>query len=275
VIGALIGSLQKTLAANAASYGVAIKLKRQCDSTIGKRFTSGIDHDGNGERWLVEQVAPHTRLFIDVGANVGEWSVMFAAVAPAAHGLLFEPAPDTLARLRRNLAGAGLDRLEVFGCALADEAGEADFFAEPNQGETSSLLSGHANAAAQKIRVQVATLDDVLDARGVTDVDMLKIDAEGFDMRVMLGARRLIGERRCKVIQFEYNHPWMAAGATLTAAYALLEGAGYQVRLLKADGLHRLDPRVTGEYFRYSNFVAYLPGPVAERLEARPHLTIS
>lgn len=48
----------------------------------------------------------------------------------------------------------------------------------------------------------------------------------------------------------------------MSAAFQLLQGAGFQVYLLKAGGLWRLDPDRVGEYFRYSNFVAVGPDMV-------------
>lgn len=94
---------------------------------------------------------------------------------------------------------------------------------------------------------------------------MLKIDAEGYDLHVLLGARGLLESRRIGVVQFEYNAPWARAGSTLSFAFQLLRGAGYRVFLLKAGGLYRFEPDRVGEYFHYSNFVAL-------RLDVEAHI---
>jgi len=68
-------------------------------------------------------------------------------------------------------------------------------------------------------------------------------------------------------VQFEYNRGWQSAGDTLRGAMQLLEGAGYEVVLLKRDGLYTLNYHLYEEYFEYSNYVAILPhyGDLRER----------
>ncbi len=88
---------------------------------------------------------------------------------------------------------------------------------------------------------------------------MLKIDAEGYDLRVLQGAKQLLRDQSIGVIQFEYNRPWAEAGSTLSAALKLLESCGYKVLLLKSTGLYNLDHSFYGECFYYANFVAVAP----------------
>jgi hypothetical protein len=98
-------------------------------------------------------------------------------------------------------------------------------------------------------------LDHELLQRGWAEVDFLKIDAEGYDFNVLLGATQLLARQAVKIIQFEYNASWAAAGATLTRARRWLASNGYHVYALCKSRLANLDPKA-GEYFRYSNYVA-------------------
>ncbi len=257
--GNLVGSLQASAARSRTLSRLAVKLKGQCDSIIGRRLSSGIKLETNGEGWLADRIAPTSRLFVDVGANVGDWSLYFARQMPEPNGLLFEPAPITAKRLTEAVAASRLEGLAVITAAVSDSPGAAKFSAEPECGETSSLVLGHSQKDATTVDVTVVTLDQVLAERGIATVDMLKIDAEGFDLRVLNGARDYLSRRRIKVIQFEYNSPWAAAGSTLASAYGLLEGYGYTVRVLRGDGLWKFDPTSVGEFYRYANFVAWVP----------------
>jgi FkbM family methyltransferase len=261
----LIGSLQQAVSRSRMGTRVAMKLRNQCNCIIGLRCKSGIDAEINGEAWLADQIAPRAQMVIDVGANVGDWTAMFAQrMTRPGHAILFEPNPEATAILR-NLVLPNRLRVDVQEKAVADMAGTAEFFIEPDAGETSSLVREHSRTQAQVISVPVVTLDEEMAVRGGGEIDMLKIDAEGYDLRVLIGARGLLEARQIGAVQFEYNFPWAHAGSTLSFAFQLLRGAGYRVFLLKAGGLYRFEPDRVGEYFRYSNFVA-LREDVAERV---------
>ncbi|ESW60358.1 MAG: hypothetical protein Q27BPR15_12420 [Rhodobacter sp. CACIA14H1] len=259
----LIGHLQQAAARSRFGVRLAIKLREQCNSVIGLRCQSGILAERNGEAWLADRVAPSAKTVIDVGANLGDWTTMFARrMTGPGRAYLFEPNPEAVARLRdMPVVNRGL-QIEVLQKAAGDVAGTARFFMEAGAGETSSLVQRHAQFRALPIQVPVVTLDAEMAVQGVTRVDMLKIDAEGYDLRVLTGASELLKAGRVGVVQFEYNAPWAAAGSTLSAAFQLLRGAGFRVYLLKAGGLWRIDPDRVGEYFRYSNFVAIGPDMV-------------
>jgi FkbM family methyltransferase len=261
----------KVLARSRLATRLAVKLKNQCEMIIGARLGAAHGLDASGEQWLSRLIAPHAAYFVDVGANVGEWTLMFAAqMAGPPAGLVFEPHPGTVVRLRAALQAAGLDGCEVIEAAAGDKAGSAPFYAEANCGETSSLNFSRRRDAAPAVKVKLCRLDDELARRQIAEIDVLKIDAEGHDFFVMLGAESSIAARRIKLIQFEYNAAWIDAGATLTRAIVYLESHGYVVRLLRPGGLCELDIGRCGEYFKYSNFVAFVPGAFGGLLDRLP-----
>ncbi|TCT04601.1 FkbM family methyltransferase [Aquabacter spiritensis] len=264
----LVGTVQRLVAKNRFGVAFSIKLREQCNSIIGLSLSSGIEPTQNGELLLIDVVAPRSRYFVDVGANVGNWSLMFADRMTHAKGLAFEPGPQTVERLRAALRGAGFGGIEVVASAVSDLPGTLRFWEEAGYGETSSLLSQHSHPDAKAVAVPVTTLDIEMQTRGVERIDFLKIDAEGFDLNVLRGAAGYLGGQRIRVLQFEYNAPWALAGGTIQAAFRLLEGNGYKVRLLMRDGLFIVNPAMAGEYFRYGNYVAYCPCECGELLEA-------
>jgi hypothetical protein len=66
----------------------------------------------------------------------------------------------------------------------------------------------------------------------------------------------------------------MLAGATLSRAFRFFQAHGYKVRLLKRGMLGELDIRGTGEFFKYSNFVAYCPSELGEILDRQKHCSV-
>src|SRR5262245_2321440 len=255
MFGAIARFVQKQVARSRVGTHLAIKLKYQCDEVLRERLGTSIHIAVNGERWLIEQIAPRSKFFIDVGANVGDWTIEFASRMPGVpRGIAFEPSPSTAAELRTRLAD--YDSVEIVECAISDRSGNAKFYAEKNYGETSSLIRTHSAVDAKPLSVRVSTLDAEIAARKIASVDFLKIDAEGFDFHVLRGGEESINNKKIDVIQFEYNSPWIESGATLAAAYTFLQSRGYEIFLLRGPGLFRIDPSYVGEYFRYSMFVA-------------------
>ncbi|MGC2129702.1 MAG: FkbM family methyltransferase, partial [Candidatus Aquilonibacter sp.] len=212
-----------------------------------------------GERWLVQRVASYGGRFVDVGANVGDWLGMVRASLtgrPFA-ALAFEPSVSAFEELQRRYgADSGIVLSNI---ALGSEAGSLAFIEEPDAGRGSTLVAEFMRTRGTTRTVTVATLDAALRDAGWSHVDLLKIDAEGYDLQVMRGARESIASRSIGVIQFEYNRAWQLAGDTLRAAYMLLESSGYRVFVLKRDGLYTLDYLRYEEYFEYTNFVAIAP----------------
>jgi FkbM family methyltransferase len=266
-----VGLIQRTIARSILGVKAVIKVRNQCDAIIGARVSPGINMGANGEEWLLQLVAPHVRYFVDVGANVGAWSLRASELMiEQPRGLLIEPSPATAAKLIANVVNAGLSGLEVIQCAASDRLGEAPFFAEDDEGETSSLLANHSGAGAKRHPIRLTTLDVELAARNVENVDLLKIDAEGYDLQVMLGCEALLSKGGIGVLQFEYNAPWRWSGATLWRAFQFLQSFDYTVCLLRPDSLSTFPIDRVGEYYRYSNFVAFKNGRLGSML--RDHL---
>jgi FkbM family methyltransferase len=231
--------------------------RNQCNRVIRYHLAGGHRQDESGEAWLVRTLAPSLRVFADIGANVGDWTALVREHSPTAEGILFEPSTGALERLRARFDSAS--GLDIVDAAVGAEQGEAEFFEEPDAGEASSMVPGHTGPGSTTRRVRVTTLDAELARRGAERVDLVKIDAEGYDYEVLRGALGALRDQRLGVIQFEYNRPWARAGATLAGAIALLEGCGYDTFLLRGEGLRKIDHEFYGEFFDYANFVALSP----------------
>ena len=250
-------SLQRALSRSKTWVNLAIKLRNQTNMVIGYHLGESCDHRLNGEEPLIRLLAPHCKTFIDVGANIGDWTELFLHYHSDCKGMLFEPGNAAFKELTEKFAQ--LSSVEIIQSAVGSESGEVDFFEEPNAGITSSIVKSFTSANATLVHTQLTTLDAELVARGWNFIDYLKIDTEGFDYQVLLGAKTYLSEKKFGFIQFEYNQPWASANATLLGALNLLNQHGYSCYLIRSDGLYELDYSVYQEYFRYSNFLAVTP----------------
>jgi len=240
----------------------AVLLRNQLDHVVRYHFSNSFKTCEQAEALLLQTVGVHVKRFIDVGANVGRFAGELLRVSPNVQsGLLIDPSKSAVQALREKF---GSDtRLEIVEAACGDAAGEAVFHEEPNAGETSTLVAGAVRAPGITRAVRVTTIDDEVAARGWTNVDLIKIDAEGYDLHVMRGMVRLVQRQAVGIIQFEYNSSWKAACSLLSEAISLLQKHNYQVFFMSNEGLRRANYARFGEYFSFSNYVAI----AADRLE--------
>jgi FkbM family methyltransferase len=195
--------------------------------------------------------------FVDVGANRGDWAAAILNVSPNARGVIYEPGRVALDKLRKRYAGNAQVLIREAGCGSLSE--RLQFYEGPDGSEHSSFVYGGAASSFAIREVDVVRLDQDLPALGFPEVDFLKIDAEGLDFEVLAGSVGMLARQSIRLIQFEYGGGWRLAGATLLAAWRLLESHGYEIYLIRVDGLWRFDPEVVGEYYAYSNFLACAP----------------
>jgi FkbM family methyltransferase len=139
-------------------------------------------------------------LFVDVGANIGIYTLLIAS-----HGcdvIAVEPGRDARRLLEVNL---GLNSLKatIVPAALGRLPGQGALTAELGSMNYLVPNATQAEAPGEPVtEVAVTTLDDVLGDRTAAGV---KIDVEGFELDVLLGASRTLGEQRVGVLQLEWN----------------------------------------------------------------------
>lgn len=217
----------------------------------------------NGELEVQKRILmsqPEGRVtFVDVGANVGNWAISALSNAHSLGVELFvhcvEPVSSTGRLLRRNIDEKEFsDEVRIHTIALSDEAGKASITAAEGSG-TNSLAPLRGDFERPLEVVQVTTLDSFLEDLGESRVALVKLDTEGLDFRVLQGAVVTLNAERVPVIQFEYNHRWLATGSSLYSLFLLIDGLGYSLCKVLPDRLMRftqwhpeLDRFIEGNY---------------------------
>jgi FkbM family methyltransferase len=117
--------------------------------------------------------------FVDIGANVGAYSLHVAALAgPGARILAVEPQPDIFTRLTANIGFNPFGTVKAVACAVADKPSELTLFLDPrNKGESSVRLL--RSSAAMAVKVPATTLHQLLLDEGYDRLDAIKLDVEG------------------------------------------------------------------------------------------------
>ncbi len=124
-------------------------------------------------------------VFVDVGANVGTFSLVMARhVGPQGTVIAIEPHPTTFARLSFNSAASGAKQVRLVQAAAGESDGELMIETDGGNLGASHVVTGAASAEA--IKVPSLRLTRILDEAHVAKVDALKIDVEGFEDRVLI-----------------------------------------------------------------------------------------
>lgn len=144
---------------------------------------------------------------LDVGANFGWFTALFAQwIGPSGHVHSFEPVPFIHALAADTIALNGLDaRVTLNNIGLGQHNGSLSIFT------FAGLPHGHATAAdlgrsdAISHTCQIHRLDDYCEENQLTSIRLMKVDVEGFEADVFLGAERLLSARDAPIIGFEIN----------------------------------------------------------------------
>jgi FkbM family methyltransferase len=146
----------------------------------------------------------------DVGANVGQTVARYKGIFPDSTIYAFEPHPQAYAQLAAYTRQ--MEKVHPFEMALDNRDGAADFFLN-TYSETSSLMETTtmskeiwgegAMTPAGSIQVKVSTLDSFVAAHAVPVIDILKLDTQGTEYKIIEGAARTLAAGKVKAIYTE------------------------------------------------------------------------
>ena len=201
---------------------------------------------------------PDARTIFDVGANLGQTAKTYRNLFPDADIWSFEPFPSTFANLRNALPS---DRFHPVPKALSDAIGTATLQLG-HQPTTHSFLVRN-ESTGQSVEVQTDTIDHFCQENNVSSIDILKIDVEGAESKVLRGANRMLREQAVRSIFMEvFFEPVYEGMSLMWDLHALLLPYGFQLR-----GLYSLDAS-ENDRLRYGNAL-YLRPADFERVQAQ------
>ena len=175
----------------------------------------------------VEKILPHLPeggLFLDIGANVGAFSRLLRERRPDVRGILFEPVGKYYGICAERFKDD--EMVEVVNIALGDEDAERTIFKAPHNYGANSLVEEimydrrpesfvRPDTVIEKETITLRRVENFLDERGISHVDVVKSDTEGYDYAVLDGIRPWIQRTGCypvmlaEVLQEEF-HPLIA-----------------------------------------------------------------
>lgn len=152
----------------------------------------------------ISRTGIRVQTIVDVGAHTGQSAIRFRVAFPKARIISIEPIRATFEELQRRTASMNV---ECNNIAFGRTAAVATMYLTPGS-TTSSLLMPTEEECLGTEEVQVQTLDRFVSHNGIDTIDLLKIDAEGFDLEVLHGAQATLEAGRVRFVIVEVGfHP--------------------------------------------------------------------
>jgi FkbM family methyltransferase len=197
---------------------------------------------------------------IDVGANIGKYSNQIKILSPDVEIYAFEPHPKTFVQLQ---SSAALHGYTALNSACGDIPGNLKLYDYAGSQDGSQHASLYEDVI-EKIHkssstfsdVQVIMLDNFIKERKINRIHLLKIDTEGNEMKVLMGAKEAISKRIIDIIHFEFNEMNVVSRVFFKDFYDFLDE--YIFYRMLPDGLvplERYNPLLS-EIFAYQNIIA-------------------
>jgi FkbM family methyltransferase len=199
---------------------------------------------------LARLIGPDGVIF-DVGSHSGQFAKLFAGLAPGGHVYAFEPGSYALSILRPALGINRLRNVTVLPCGLGDTPGERRLSVPVKPSGSIGFGLSHVrsvnpdlaadNRSGWRYReevITISTVDEVAAARRIGRVDFIKADIEGWEMRMLAGAKATLSRDRPSLMIEVSDEHLARAGDNAGALFDYLAGFGYRAYKLDADLSH-------------------------------------
>ena len=216
-----------------------------------------------GEKKFIQKINKELLFCLDIGANVGEYTKLLLEETKAKI-ISFEPLPKAFEDLRK-IEKKNSERVRVFNLALGENNKilELNYSDEKSQKATFTKdikkLSFYDFKKNKKIKSKVITLDSFyFDNQELfyDNIDLIKIDTEGFELEILNGAKEIIKKKSPKYIQIEFNWHQLFKKQTIYDFSNLLNSYNLFQILPNGNDLIKVDPkRPETNIFHLANFV--------------------
>ncbi len=192
------------------------------------------------------------QVFLDIGANIGSYTLKLKQIFPKSEIHAFEPIPSTYRQLERNIAVNNPEHVFTYNLALSDHNGKLIM---RNDLDTGNYIEKTKKKNTSEVRTM--KLDDFIKKEGIKRIDVMKCDVEGAELLVLNGAKKSLQKWMPILVLEVCDHHTRRFGYSPEILIAELEKRGYQ-----------------GYYFRGGKGVKLGPrkGPLTKVLEESPNM---
>lgn len=237
-------------------YRLLTSIERRVSWLCGKGYgTATIDQE---VKMIMKMLDRLPSLSVDIGGNVGEYTAELIRCAPGSEVHVFEPSTRNLNLLRTRFNGQ--PKVHLQQAALSDVAGRMPLFADKDGSGMASLAQrslGHLNIQFNVIEtVEVRRFEDYWKTcLGSRVLDVVKIDVEGYELKVLQGFGEAI--TRTQVLQFEFGGTNIDTHVFFRDLWRFFEQAEFDLYRITPLGVMRIERyNEQDEHFLIANFIA-------------------
>jgi FkbM family methyltransferase len=238
------------------------------NETIAKLGMKGLglslppdDPSLNGEQFLIRKLIHSFKVscIFDIGANKGSYTELCLAQGFKGNIFAFEPHPVTFKLLQSKLHHPNIQTFELGFSATAGKAFIFDHSTDDGSEHASLyeevIKSIHADHPSRH-EITLTTIDEFISGRQIDRIGLLKIDTEGSEYNILVGAKEALKQNKIDIIHFEFNSMNIISKVFIKDFVTLLKG--YQLYRLLPNSLLRIDYNTSPliESFCYQNIVA-------------------
>lgn len=151
-------------------------------------------------------------MIVDVGANIGQFSTAIKYWYPQANVVAIEAEPNTYARLMENVKNSSVRTINK---VISDKRGSVDFFLG-KLSVTQGMVKMFENQAS--ITLDADTLDSVIGGEPIQKIDLLKIDVEGAELKIIQGAKHTLKVSSYLLVEISFDRTSVGTNLDLLSA---------------------------------------------------------
>lgn len=205
---------------------------------------------------VINSLTENTNVVLDIGANIGQYALLFAKNANIVYA--FEPSPAMLTSLRKHIELNNIqDKVKIIAKALSNKPGTLNLTipSSNNSGQATTIIEKGSNL--QTVAIDAITLDDFMDSEGKPNIDLIKMDIEGAELFALQGMKQTLASPHKPIVILEmFEKAMNTAGYSSIDIIQELQQYGYQpFQFLRSGKLQTLN--LTG-FVPYSENYCFL-----------------
>lgn len=161
------------------------------------------------ELQLVLNLLEDKSVILDIGANIGWYSLVMGKKFPNSKIYAFEPLQDIFNYLASHIDINKISNITAVNLGVSDKSGESSFYVDPNNSVNASILNIANAKSTQKIHITLTTIDEFVASNNLKKVDFIKCDVEGAEFNVFKGALKTLKEHHPTIL-CEMVRKWTA-----------------------------------------------------------------
>jgi len=153
---------------------------------------------------LLNKIVKPGDVFLDLGANIGYFSLLVATNSPSVKVISFEPVAGLFQNMNDNVCLNNIKNISTINAAVGETSEEKELFISGPDNLGMSSFHHPENYSGRKERVKVVALDDWFKTCGLSKIDIIKLDIEGSELAALKGMKQLL-EKQKPVLIVEMN----------------------------------------------------------------------